>query len=157
MRSVFTFVIPMAFINYYPALYLLGKPDPTGMPAWLPFIAPLVALLVFAVAELPRDSGAEERAAFERGEGGALNPVVCVDKLAAEIQSFEALKTESREAISRWDILFVATLDGNSMDASLLLLNEVGFLQADDPRFAGTVAATDRVRSCTDAQIFQQV
>jgi len=50
MRSVFTFVIPMAFINYYPALYLLGKPDPTGMPAWLPFIAPLVALLVFAVA-----------------------------------------------------------------------------------------------------------
>ena len=71
-------------------------------------------LLVFAVAELPRDSGAEERAAFERGEGGALNPVVCVDKLAAEIQSFEALKTESREAISRWDILFVAALDGRA-------------------------------------------
>ena len=71
-------------------------------------------LLVFAVAELPRDSGAEERAAFERGEGGALNPAVCVDKLAAEIQSFEALKTESREAISRWDILFVATLDGRA-------------------------------------------
>ena len=39
---------------------------------------------------------------------------------------------------------FVATLDGNSMDASLLLLNEVGFLQADDPRFAGTVAAVER-------------
>ncbi len=50
MRSLFTFVIPMAFINYYPALYLLGKPDPAGLPAWLPFIAPLVALLVFAVA-----------------------------------------------------------------------------------------------------------
>lgn len=71
-------------------------------------------LLVFAVAELPRDSGAEERAAYERGEGGALNPVVCVDKLAAEIESFEALKTESREAISRWDILFVAALDGRA-------------------------------------------
>jgi hypothetical protein len=68
-------------------------------------------LLVFAVAELPRDSGAEERAAYERGEGGALNPVVCVDKLAAEIESFEALKTESREAISRWDI---AALDGRA-------------------------------------------
>jgi GH15 family glucan-1,4-alpha-glucosidase len=39
---------------------------------------------------------------------------------------------------------FVATLDGNSMDASLLLLNEVGFLQADDPRFAATVAAVER-------------
>jgi GH15 family glucan-1,4-alpha-glucosidase len=39
---------------------------------------------------------------------------------------------------------FVATLDGNSMDASLLLLNEVGFLDAEDPRFAGTVAAVER-------------
>ncbi len=71
-------------------------------------------LLVFAVAELPRDSGAEEKAAFERGEGGALNPVVCVDKLASEIESFESLRLESREAISRWDILFVAALDGRA-------------------------------------------
>lgn len=71
-------------------------------------------LLVFAVAELPRDSGAEEKAAFARGEGGALNPVVCVDKLASEIESFESLRLESREAISRWDILFVAALDGRA-------------------------------------------
>ena len=71
-------------------------------------------LLVFAVAELPRDSGAEEKAAFERGEGGALNPVVCVDKLASEIESFESLRLESREAISRWDILFVDALDGRA-------------------------------------------
>ncbi|GAB4179550.1 MAG: glycoside hydrolase family 15 protein [Rhodocyclaceae bacterium] len=39
---------------------------------------------------------------------------------------------------------FVATLDGDSMDASLLLLNEVGFLKAGDPRFAATVAAVER-------------
>ncbi|CAG1009322.1 Trehalase [Burkholderiales bacterium] len=39
---------------------------------------------------------------------------------------------------------FVATFDGNSMDASLLLLHEVGFLAVDDPRFAGTVAAVER-------------
>ncbi len=71
-------------------------------------------LLVFAVAELPRDSGAEEKAAFARGEGGALNPVVCVDKLASEIESFESLRLEAREAISRWDILFVAALDGRA-------------------------------------------
>ena len=30
--SMFTFVIPMAFINYYPSLYLLDKPDPFGLP-----------------------------------------------------------------------------------------------------------------------------
>jgi len=39
---------------------------------------------------------------------------------------------------------FVATLDGGGVDASLLLLNELGFLRADDPRFAGTVAAVER-------------
>ncbi len=39
---------------------------------------------------------------------------------------------------------FVATFDGSSMDASLLLLHEVGFLGVDDPRFAGTVAAVER-------------
>jgi ABC-2 type transport system permease protein len=50
MRAVFTFVIPMAFINYYPALYLLGKPDPFGLPAWLPFLAPVVAVIAFAAA-----------------------------------------------------------------------------------------------------------
>ena len=48
--SLFTFVIPMAFINYYPSLYLLGKPDPFGLPAFMPFLAPLVAVLAFRVA-----------------------------------------------------------------------------------------------------------
>ncbi len=39
---------------------------------------------------------------------------------------------------------FVSTFDGEAMDASLLLLAEVGFLDADDPRFAGTVDAVER-------------
>ncbi len=39
---------------------------------------------------------------------------------------------------------FVATFDGDSLDASLLLLAELGFLEAGDPRFAGTVAAVER-------------
>lgn len=34
---------------------------------------------------------------------------------------------------------FVSTFDGDAMDASLLLLSEVGFLATDDPRFAATV------------------
>jgi GH15 family glucan-1,4-alpha-glucosidase len=36
---------------------------------------------------------------------------------------------------------FVAKFGGTALDASLLLLNELGFLAADDPRFAGTVDA----------------
>jgi GH15 family glucan-1,4-alpha-glucosidase len=40
---------------------------------------------------------------------------------------------------------FVSTLDGNGkLDASLLLLHEIGFLSAEDPRFAGTVTAIER-------------
>ena len=39
---------------------------------------------------------------------------------------------------------FVATLDGDGLDASLLLLAELGFVRADDPRYAATVAAIER-------------
>ncbi len=36
---------------------------------------------------------------------------------------------------------FVATMDGTTLDASLLRMYDVGFLSADDPRFVGTVDA----------------
>ncbi len=39
---------------------------------------------------------------------------------------------------------FVSTFEGGAMDASLLLLSEVGFLDAADPRFAATVAAVEK-------------
>jgi len=39
---------------------------------------------------------------------------------------------------------FAATFDGEALDASLLRLNEVGFLSDDDPRFAATVRAIGR-------------
>ncbi len=50
IRAVFTFVIPMAFINYYPTLWLLGKPDPLGAPVGLlALMAPFVCLAMFAI------------------------------------------------------------------------------------------------------------
>ncbi len=39
---------------------------------------------------------------------------------------------------------FTATFGGEALDASLLLMHDVGFLAADDPRFASTVAAIER-------------
>ena len=69
-------------------------------------------LVVFAAADLPRDAIAEETARFERGEGGAPAPVVCVDKLRSEIDSFAALLDESTRTGVGWDILFVASLPG---------------------------------------------
>jgi len=39
---------------------------------------------------------------------------------------------------------FVATFDGDALDASLLLLAEVGFLDVADPRFSATVSAVNQ-------------
>lgn len=69
-------------------------------------------LLVFAAAELPRDATPAEREHFERGEGGALAPVICVDKRPEEIADFAALSAESALTGQHWDILFVAALGG---------------------------------------------
>jgi GH15 family glucan-1,4-alpha-glucosidase len=38
---------------------------------------------------------------------------------------------------------FTATMEGDSLDASLLLMPRLGFLAADDPRFIGTVTAIE--------------
>jgi ABC-2 type transport system permease protein len=50
MRRLLAYVIPMAFVSYFPALYVLGKPDPLGLPSFLRFASPLVALLAAIVA-----------------------------------------------------------------------------------------------------------
>ncbi|MGD8976543.1 MAG: glycoside hydrolase family 15 protein [Gammaproteobacteria bacterium] len=39
---------------------------------------------------------------------------------------------------------FVDSFDGDDLDASMLLVHELGFLPADDPRFLGTIAAVER-------------
>ncbi len=39
---------------------------------------------------------------------------------------------------------FTASFEGDSMDASLLLLHDVGFLSAEDPCFASTVTAIEK-------------
>lgn len=52
-----TLVIPVAFANWYPALYLLGRDDPFGAPEWLQFASPLAALVTVAIALLVWRSG----------------------------------------------------------------------------------------------------
>jgi ABC-2 type transport system permease protein len=49
-RRLLAFVIPMAFVSYFPGLAVLGRPDPLGTPAFLQYITPLVAvaLLTFS-------------------------------------------------------------------------------------------------------------
>lgn len=51
VRAV-TFVVPLAFVNYYPVLYVLGKPAPLGLPSWIGLLSPLVAVAMVALAAL---------------------------------------------------------------------------------------------------------
>ncbi|MFE5793622.1 ABC transporter permease [Streptomyces sp. NPDC056503] len=51
------FVIPLAFVNWLPALYVLGHPAPAGVPSWAAFVSPLVALVCCAVAGLAWRAG----------------------------------------------------------------------------------------------------
>ena len=41
-----TFVVPLAFVNWYPSLFILGRDDPFGMPPWLQFASPIAALVL---------------------------------------------------------------------------------------------------------------
>ena len=50
LRRFFTFVVPLAFVTYLPALYILDRPDPLGLPYALRFCSPLVAVLFLLVA-----------------------------------------------------------------------------------------------------------
>lgn len=67
--------------------------------------------LVYTQAELPEDASPEQREAFAAGYGGALVPVASVDKLVAEITSFETLEAEACQFVPQWDILFVTAMD----------------------------------------------
>ena len=69
-------------------------------------------LFVFCRAELPDEASAEEKAAFERGEGGALTPVICVDKAPVDVSDFSALVDESAQTGQPWDVVFVAAMAG---------------------------------------------
>ena len=49
---------------------------------------------------------------------------------------------------------FVDSFGGENLDASMLLVHELGFLPADDPRFLGTIAAVERER-LVDGHVFR--
>ena len=50
LRRLLAYLVPLAFVSYFPALYILGKDDPLGLPRFLEFSSPVVAVVVAAVA-----------------------------------------------------------------------------------------------------------
>ncbi|MBS1191154.1 MAG: glycoside hydrolase 15-related protein [Rhodocyclaceae bacterium] len=75
------------------------------------------------LARIARRLGFSGRADYWQGHADTLRQLIC-----------ERAWNPQRNA-------FVSTFDGDSMDASLLLLSELGFLEPSDPRFVGTVEA----------------
>ncbi|MFF4382364.1 ABC transporter permease [Kitasatospora sp. NPDC001547] len=51
------FGVPLAFVNWLPALYVLGRPDPLGLPTAFQFASPAVAALCVLAAGLAWRAG----------------------------------------------------------------------------------------------------
>ena len=56
-RRLFGYALGFGFVAYYPALALLGRADPLGLPAWVGWVSPLVALPAVAVAAVAWRTG----------------------------------------------------------------------------------------------------
>ncbi|MGQ0591639.1 MAG: glycoside hydrolase family 15 protein [Gammaproteobacteria bacterium] len=78
------------------------------------------------LARIADHLGLAGRAGYWRGHADVIHRVVC------------------ERAWNSGQNTFVESFGGRDLDASLLLLHELGFLAADDPRFAATVAAVER-------------
>lgn len=69
-------------------------------------------LFVLAKAELPTDATSDQKERFAAQQGGYLEPVLCVDKLPDEVESFAGFVAESQRTGVEWDVVFVAAMSG---------------------------------------------
>jgi ABC-2 type transport system permease protein len=59
VRRFFTFVVPLAFVNYEPALFLLGRPDPLGLPDAVRLLSPPAAVVMALLARFAWQQGVQ--------------------------------------------------------------------------------------------------
>jgi ABC-2 type transport system permease protein len=52
LQRFFTFIVPLAFVSYFPALYLLDRPELQRLPSCLPVATPVAAAVLALVAWL---------------------------------------------------------------------------------------------------------
>lgn len=74
-------------------------------------------LFVFVGVELPDDATPDQRADFEAGHGGALVPLMCVDKTPDELASFDTLVQEASQFEKPWTLVFAAAMSGTQHQA----------------------------------------
>ncbi|MEH6473700.1 MAG: ribonucleotide reductase subunit alpha [Halopseudomonas sp.] len=71
-------------------------------------------LFVFLKSSLPNVHKDEEAIRFHSGQGGELQPIMCVDKTLDELGSFSDLVAESESIEENWQIVLVAALPGRN-------------------------------------------
>lgn len=69
-------------------------------------------LFVFTGADLPADASSSQRERFLAGQGGALVPIMYVDKAPDELHGFANLVEESGQFGREWQIVFAAAISG---------------------------------------------
>lgn len=98
-------------------------------------------LFVFAAAQAPENATTEQRQSFERGEGGYLEPLMCVDKAPDDLNDFAALVEESRRAGPPWQVVFVAALSGSGSRPPSSMQVDQGLQRMVDSVKQGSVGA----------------
>lgn len=71
-------------------------------------------LFVFLKASLPKDYKDEEKGSFDSGQGGELEPIMCVDKPLEELSNFSDLVKESEQMEQDWHIVLVSSISGSN-------------------------------------------
>ena len=71
-------------------------------------------LFVFLKVTRPDEATEEEIRRFDAGQGGFLDPIMCVDKDLNELTSFADLVEESKQVGQEWQMVLIAILAGKN-------------------------------------------
>lgn len=56
-RNILIYIIPLATVNYFPAISILGKSQEFNYPSWIGFVSPLVGCVFFLITLLLWETG----------------------------------------------------------------------------------------------------
>ena len=91
-------------ITSYETLLAIAKQQPE----------PQRFLFVFLKVTRPDEATEEEIGRFDAGQGGFLDPIMCVDKDLNELASFADLVEESKQVGQEWQMVLIAILAGKN-------------------------------------------
>jgi hypothetical protein len=81
---------------------------------------PQQLLFVFVKAALPDAATPAQRAAFDAGVGGELEPLMVVDKAADALADFASLTAEAAAFGPPWSLVFASTQPGGDANADAI-------------------------------------